>query len=113
MARTTLERLTILDAVASAGTIAGAARSLGYTPSAVSQQLAALEREARTPLVERSNRGITLTSAGQLLARRSGEILDTVRTAFDEIDTTTNSAPTPLVVAAFPTAITEILLPLR
>jgi DNA-binding transcriptional LysR family regulator len=113
MAQTTLERLTILDAVASSGTIAGAARSLGYTPSAVSQQLSALEREARTPLVERSNRGITLTSAGQLLARRSVEILDTVRTAFDEIDATINSTPTSLIVAAFPTAITEILLPLR
>ncbi len=113
MAPTTLERLAILDAVASSGTIAGAARSLGYTPSAVSQQLASLEREARTPLVERSNRGIALTSAGQLLAQRSGEILDAVRTAFDDIDSTANATRTSLVIAAFPTAISEILLPLR
>jgi DNA-binding transcriptional LysR family regulator len=113
VAPTTLERLTIFDAVASSGTIAGAARSLGYTPSAVSQQLASLEREARTPLVERSNRGVTLTSAGQFLAARAGDILDAVRTAFDDIDPSANTARTPLVVAAFPTAIIEILLPLR
>ncbi|MEQ8839530.1 MAG: LysR family transcriptional regulator [Acidimicrobiales bacterium] len=113
MAPTTLERLAILDAVASAGTIAGAARSLGYTPSAVSQQLATLEQEARTALVERSNRGVSLTAAGQLLAQRGGEILDGVRSAFDDIDTAANRARTPLVVAAFPTAIVEILLPLR
>jgi DNA-binding transcriptional LysR family regulator len=113
MAPTTLERLTILDAVASAGTIAGAARSLGYTPSAVSQQLATLEREARTPLVERSNRGVSLTSSGQLLAQRSGEILDAVRSAFDDIDATAHTVPLRLLVAAFPTAVVEILLPLR
>lgn len=113
MAPTTLERLTILDAVASAGTIAGAARTLGYTPSAVSQQLATLEREARTPLVERSNRGITLTAAGQLLAQRSGETLDAVRNAFDDIDPAADTVPLKLVVAAFPTAIVEILIPLR
>ncbi len=113
MAPTTLERLTILDAIASSGTIAGAARVLGYTPSAVSQQLASLEREARTPLVERSNRGVVLTSAGHVLAQRSGEILDAVRTAFDDVDPSARTAPTPLVVAAFPTAIIEILLPLR
>lgn len=113
MVPTTLERLRILDALAAAGTIAAAARNLGYTPSAVSQQLATLEREARTPLVERSNRGTTLTSAGRLLAQRSGEILDAVRIAFDDIDVTANNTPTPLVVAAFPTAIIQILLPLR
>ncbi len=113
MAPTTLERLRVLQAISSSGTIAGAARSLGYTPSAVSQHLASLEREAAASLVERSNRGVVLTSAGRLLATRSADILDLVRNAFDEVGAATNRHETSLVVAAFPTAITTMLLPLR
>ncbi len=113
MPSTTLERLRMLTAIASNGTIAGAARSLGYTASAVSQHLSLLEREAGVSLVERSNRGVTLTSAGRLLADRSGEILDQVRNAFDDVGASMGQYETTLVVAAFPTAITGILLPLR
>ena len=80
---TTLERLRVFLAISSTGTIAGAARALGYTPSAVSQHLAALEREAATTLVERSNRGVVLTAAGRLLATRSSDVLDLVRNAFE------------------------------
>ncbi len=110
---TTLERLRMLGAVSTHGTIAGAARSMGYTASAVSQHLSTLEREARTALVERSNRGVTLTAAGRLLAERGGAVLDLVRTAFDEIDAGNGRTEMPLVVAAFPTAITQIVLPAR
>lgn len=110
---TTLERLQVLQAVAAHGTIAGAARSLGYTASAVSQHLATLEREANASLVERSNRGVVLTSAGHVLTERSSDILDLVRNAFDEVGATTNRHVTSLVVAAFPTAIRSMLLPVR
>ena len=110
---TSLERLRVFQTVATAGTIAGAARSLGYTASAVSQHVKALEREAAVPLVERSNRGVTLTSAGQLLAKRASDILDTVRNAFDELASANGRHETSLVVAAFPTAITTMLLPMR
>lgn len=110
---TTLERLRVLTAVANHGTIAGAARSLGYTASAVSQHVSNLEREANTSLVERSNRGVTLTSAGRLLAARSGDVLDLVRNAFDEVNAATHAHQIELVVAAFPTAISGILLPLQ
>lgn len=113
MPPSTLERLRMLTAIASNGTIAGAARSLGYTASAVSQHLSLLEREAGVSLVERSNRGVTLTSAGRLLADRSGEILDQVRNAFDDVGAAGGQHETSLVVAAFPTAITGILLPIR
>lgn len=108
---TTLERLRILAAIESAGTIAGAARSLGYTPSAVSQHLAALEREAGTTLAERSNRGVELTAAGHRLADRAGSLLDDLRNAFDELPSADDR--TELRVAAFPTAIAALLLPLR
>lgn len=108
---TTFERLRILTAIESAGTIAGAARSLGYTPSAVSQHLAALEREAGVALAERSNRGVRLTAAGRRLADRAGSLLDDLRTAFDELPSA--DARSELRVAAFPTAIAVLLLPLR
>lgn len=110
-APTTFERLRILAAIESAGAIAGAARSLGYTPSAVSQHLAALERESGTALVERSNRGVELTDAGRRLAARATDLLDEVRNAFDEVSS--SPAQAALRVAAFPTAISVLLLPLR
>ena len=110
---TTLERLRVFHAVVAAGTIAGAARMLDYTPSAVSQHVAALEREAKVPLVERSNRGVTATAAGRALAAHASHVLDRVRAAFDEIAHAAAGQPTPLIVAAFPSAITAMLLPAR
>jgi DNA-binding transcriptional LysR family regulator len=112
MLPTTLERLRVFHAIATTGTVAGAARQLGYTPSAVSQHLSALEREARTALVERSNRGVVLTVAGRLLADRASEVLDVVRNAFDEVASSARQLDTTLRVAAFPTAISALLAPL-
>lgn len=110
---TTLERLRVFHAVVSAGTIAGAARMLDYTPSAVSQHVAALEREANVALVERSNRGVAATPAGRLLAAHASEVLDQVRNAFDEVGNAADGQAIPLTVAAFPSAITAMLLPAR
>lgn len=109
---TTLERLRVFHAVASYGTIAGAARALGYTPSAVSQHVAALEREVATSLVERSNRGIAPTLAGSTLALRASNILDLVRNAIDETRVVGGSRAAEITLAAFPTAITAMVLPL-
>jgi DNA-binding transcriptional LysR family regulator len=110
---TTLERLRVFHEISTAGTIAGAARSLSYTPSAVSQHLAALERETAASLVERSNRGVLLTEVGRLLAQRAADILDLVRNSFDEVGFATGRHETLISIAAFPTAITTMLLPLR
>ena len=60
-------RLAVLREVAHAGSFAGAAAVLRHTPSAVSQQIAALERGAGAVLVHRSTRGVTLTDAGRVL----------------------------------------------
>lgn len=108
-----LERLRVFHAISTAGTIAGAARSLGYTPSAVSQQLAVLERESGVALVERSNRGIVLTPAGEVMARRAGDVLDFVRTAFEDVARTAGRHQTSLSIASFPTAIPTLLMPVR
>ncbi len=64
-------RLRILREVAACGTIAGAAAALHLTPSAVSQQLAALERESGDVLLERRGRGVVLTPAGRVLVEHA------------------------------------------
>ena len=63
-----VRRLRVLREVARRGSLAGAAEVLSYTPSAVSQQIAVLEREAGARLLERRARGVVLTEAG----RRAG-----------------------------------------
>ncbi len=79
-------RLRVLREVGLRGSIAAAARSLGLTASAVSQQLSQLEREARTPLVDRTARGVALTAAGSALAARAGEVLDVLRAARADLE---------------------------
>ena len=69
-------RLRLLTEVGRRGTISAAARSLGLTASAVSQQLAVLEREAGAPLLERSPRGVVLTGAGRALSARADAVID-------------------------------------
>lgn len=59
--------MQVLRAVVTSGSVTAAARNLGYTPSAVSQQMAALEKEAGIALLERTGRGVRATDAGRLL----------------------------------------------
>ena len=70
--------LVVHRAVVEDGTLTAAAGTLGYTVSAVSQQLAALERDVGQPLWERVGRGVRPTPAGLLLAERSQRILDAI-----------------------------------
>ncbi len=70
-----VRRLRVLREVARAGSLARAAEILSYTPSAVSQQIAALEREAGTRLLERRARGVVLTEAGQTLVAHTEAVL--------------------------------------
>ncbi|MEU4797198.1 LysR family transcriptional regulator [Streptomyces sp. NPDC023327] len=63
-----MRRMQILRAVVASGSVTAAARNLGYTPSAVSQQMAALEKEAGIALLERTGRGVRPTDAGRLVA---------------------------------------------
>jgi DNA-binding transcriptional LysR family regulator len=80
-----VRRLRLLREVALHGSIAGAARTLSFTPSAVSQQLSKLEREAGVALLERRPRSVRLTEAGRLLAGHAGEILDRIELAESEL----------------------------
>src|ERR1700745_2886267 len=76
-----LHRLRLLQEFAARGSIARTAAVLGYTPSAVSQQLATLEREAGTALLDRSARRAELTDAGRRLAGHAERILAMVEEA--------------------------------
>ena len=82
-----LTRLETFVEVVRAGTFAGAADALSFTPSAVSQQMAKLEAEAGAPLIERGAAGpLRLTEAGRLLHERARGILGSVRAAEAELD---------------------------
>lgn len=66
--------MQMLRAVVSSGSVTAAAARLGYTPSAISQQVAALEKEAGTELLERVGRGVRPTAAGLLLTEYADAI---------------------------------------
>lgn len=69
-----VRRMQVLRAVVTSGSVTAAATNLGYTPSAVSQQVAALERQAGLPLLERIGRGVRPTAAGRLLTEHAAII---------------------------------------
>src|SRR5918992_3514546 len=70
-----LRRLRLLRELNERGTIAAVADALQFTPSAVSQQLAMLEREAGVPLLERAGRGVRLTDAAHMLVGHAEALL--------------------------------------
>ena len=71
-----VNRLRVFRTVVATGSVSGAAASLGYTPSAVSQHLSALQRETRLVLVERRGRGIVPTAAGTAFADELGPVFE-------------------------------------
>jgi len=99
-----LHRLRLLKEFAARGSIARTAAVLGYTPSAVSQQLAALEREAGTALLDRSARRAELTDAGRRLAGHAERILAMVEEAETDLSTEAQEPAGRVVATAFPSA---------
>lgn len=99
-----VKRLRVLKEVAERGSFSAAAESLSYTQSAVSQQIAALEREAGTTLVDRGARGVRLTEAGRALVEHSGAILGRLAAAEAELEAIAGLRGGRLRLASFPTA---------
>ncbi|MGW0516915.1 LysR family transcriptional regulator [Crossiella sp. NPDC003009] len=99
-----LGRLRALHAVAVHGSVNAAAAALGYTPSAVSQQLAKLERETGTVLLERRGRGIALTDAAEDLAGTAKQVLALVEQAEVRLEEQRGTPIGRLSVATFATA---------
>ena len=111
-----VRRLRVLHEVGRRGSFSAAAAALGYTQPAISRQIALLERETGTTLLERHAGGARLTDAGEVLARHAERILAHIQDAQDELDellglqagrlrmsTLTSAAPTivPLAIVEF------------
>ncbi|MFI7005434.1 LysR substrate-binding domain-containing protein [Streptomyces sp. NPDC050145] len=104
-------RLRLLSQLDTLGTVRAVAQAANLSPSSVSQQLAVLEAETRTQLLERTGRRVRLTSAGLILARRARAILDHM----DSVETELRGfgdEPAGLVrLGAFQSAIHSIAVP--
>ncbi|MGH3171744.1 MAG: LysR family transcriptional regulator [Trebonia sp.] len=99
-----IRRLRMLHEFAARGSIARTAEALGYTPSAVSQQLAVLEKEAGTALLDRTARSAGLTDAGRRLAAYAERILAMVEEAEADLSARASEPSGRVVVTAFPSA---------
>ena len=106
-----LGRLATLREVADRGTIAAAAEALHLTPSAVSQQVAALERELGHRLVEPDGRTIRLTPVASVLVDRAGAIFAEVELTRAELDAHVAGERAQIGIAAFATALSAIVAP--
>jgi DNA-binding transcriptional LysR family regulator len=104
-----LTRLRMLSEVAARGSFRAAAIALDYTPSAISQQIALLEREAGLQLVDRGPRGAELTDAGVLLVRHADVALDEIAKARHELEALAGDGRTRVRVASFPTATATVV----
>ena len=97
-------RLKVLLEVSRRGSFSAAADALSYTQSAVSQQIAALEREAGATLIDRGGRGIRLTDAGRALVEHAERILGGLAAAEAELEAIAGLRGGRVRIASFPTA---------
>src|SRR5215471_2486538 len=104
-----VRRLRLLLELNRRGTITAVADALAYTPSAVSQQLAALEREAGVPLLERTGRSVRLTPAGRVLVSHGDAVLARLEEATVAMAAVAGGLSGPLRIGAFPTAVRALL----
>ena len=104
-------RLAVLREFAAQGTIARAADALSFTPSAVSQQLAQLQREAGVELFRKTGRRLELTDAGRTLVARADELLTRVERIEAELAAQAGEVAGTVRVAAFQTAASALVMP--
>jgi DNA-binding transcriptional LysR family regulator len=104
-----VRRLRTLREVALHGTIRAASEALSFTPSAVSQQLSALERELGYELLERRGRNVRLTPAGRVLVERAETILAQLADAESEAKVVAGASEPPVRVASFASAAATIV----
>ena len=104
-----LRRLRLLRELGRRGTITAVAEALSYSPSAVSQQLAALEREAGVRLLEPAGRRVRLTAQAELLAAHTEVLLEEMERAEAALARSLNETVGTLRVAAFQTAVLSLV----
>jgi DNA-binding transcriptional LysR family regulator len=106
-----VRRLRVLAEVANSGSFSAAAQALSLTQSAVSQHVAALEREVGLPLVERGTRPVELTEAGHALTRHAAGIFARLDGAEQELGEIAGRRRARLRFGSFPTALATIVPP--
>lgn len=106
-----VRKLRLLRELSHRGTIAAVADALAFTPSAVSQQLSALEREAGVPLLERTGRRVRLTAAAELLVEHTESVLEILQAASADLATSAASLSGTLRIGVFPSAVPTLLTP--
>jgi DNA-binding transcriptional LysR family regulator len=104
-----MRRLRVLHAVSAYGSVTAAAAALGYSAPAVSQQLAALEREVGMRLTERSGRGISLTPAADILVAHTDALLTQLDAAEADLAALRDQVAGRVTLAAFPSAAVGIV----
>jgi DNA-binding transcriptional LysR family regulator len=104
-------RLRLLLALHEQGTVHAAAGSLHISPSAASQQLATLTREAGAPLTEPAGRKLRLTDAGRVLVEHAYALLAQLERAQGEVQAAANGELGAITVGSFPSAIPSLLIP--
>jgi DNA-binding transcriptional LysR family regulator len=106
-----VRRLRLLRDLSHLGTIAAVAQTHSYTPSAVSQQLAALQREAGVPLLEHTGRSVRLTPAGTALVQHAETILAALEAATATLAAARAGLSGTVRIGAFPSAVRTLLPP--
>ncbi len=104
-----LAGLRAVEALGAHGSISAAAAALGYTPSAVSQQIARLERDLHQDLIERQGRRASLTSSGAILAESARRIISELESMNARVQAESQTVAGSLTVAAFPSAARGLL----
>ena len=104
-------RLVVLREFVAQGTIAGAADALAFTPSAVSQQLAQLQREAGVALFRKRGRRLELTDAGRMLASRAGGVLAGLEALEADLAREAGEVRGVVRLASFQTATRALVMP--
>jgi DNA-binding transcriptional LysR family regulator len=106
-----LRKLQILRALHDTGTVTAAAGALRMTPSAVSQQLAALSKQIGSPVIEARGRGVRLTGAAHVLLRHAEVVFAQLERAGAELDGYAQGESGLVTVGAIATAITRLVVP--
>jgi DNA-binding transcriptional LysR family regulator len=106
-----LRRLRLLRELHARGTIAAVADALQFTPSAVSQQLALLEREAGVPLLARAGRGVRLTDPALVLVEHAGALLERAELAEADLAAAAGTVAGRVRIAGFQSAAIRLALP--
>jgi DNA-binding transcriptional LysR family regulator len=104
-----VRRLRVLHAVSAYGSVTAAAAALGYSAPAVSQQLAALEREVGMRLTERAGRGVELTPAAHILVGHTDALLDRLDAAEADLAALRDQIAGRVTLAAFPSAAASLV----